>query len=86
VVREVECSNPNVEALVMDSDRGTLVTLVNWDNAPIKDLKVTVKLAAKPKGVRSVQQQKALGGVAYENGAATFTTDLEWADYFVLGR
>jgi len=71
---------------VMDSDRGTLLTLVNWDNRPLRGLTVRVRMPAAPRAVRSVQQQRELQGWRYEDGMLTFTTDLEWADYFLLPR
>ena len=82
VPRDVACSNPLVEAIVIDSPTGTLVTLINWTNAPIKNLTVTVKMPAAPKSARSIQRQKDLP-VKFENGA-TFSIDLDEADYVVL--
>jgi len=84
--REVTCSNPLVEALVRDSAQGTLLTLVNWDNKQLPGLTVSIKMPAAPKFIRSVQGQKNLPGAKYENGTLTFTTDLEWADYFILAK
>jgi len=84
--RPVVCSNTNVEAMVMDSAKGTLVTLVNWDNKPLPGLKVSVKLAATPQFVRTVQGQKNLQDVTFEGNTLTFTTDLEWADYILLPK
>jgi len=84
-VQDVVCSNPFVEALVIDSDRGTLLTLVNWTNGPLKDLKVTIKLAAAPKQIRSVGTQKVLQG-AFADGALTVTLDLAEADYLLLAK
>lgn len=82
--REVTCSNPYVEALLLDSSEGTLMTLINWDNAPIHDLEVTLKMPRKPTAVRSVQQQKAITGWTYADGSLTVKVDLEWADYIML--
>ncbi|MHB9106453.1 MAG: beta-galactosidase trimerization domain-containing protein [Armatimonadota bacterium] len=84
--REVVCSNQYVEALVRDSDQGTLLTLVNWDNTPLPGLTVSVKMPAAPKSIRSVQDQKNVTGAKYENGTLTFTTDLEWANYYLLAK
>ena len=86
VPRQAQCSNPYVEAVVMDSGQGTLVTLTNWDNRPLAGLTVTVTMPAAPASVRSVQQQRELRDWVFANGAVTFTTDLEWADYFLLPR
>ena len=48
----------------------------------IKNLTVTVKMPAAPKSARSIQRQKDLP-VKFENGA-TFSIDLDEADYVVL--
>jgi len=86
VARDVKCSNTYVEALVIDNAKGTLLTLVNWDNEPVNGMKATVKLPFKPKSVRSVEQQKDLEGWTYENGELVLTTDLNWADYLLLAK
>ena len=84
--RQVTCSNSYVEANVIDSPNGTLVTIVNWSNEPrIDDLIITLKLPFKPRHARSVEQQ---GNVKldYANGIATITTDLTEADYILLPK
>jgi hypothetical protein len=81
----VTTSEPLVEALVIDHPRGSLVTLVNWTNAPLKDLSVSVRLPAAPSAVRSVSGQKELKG-EYKDGAVTFRLDLAEADYVLLPR
>jgi hypothetical protein len=85
LVREVACSTPLVEAIVMDHPDGALLTLVNWTNAPLKAVNVQVKLAAAPKSVRSVEGQKELN-VTWDQGTASFTTDLKEADYILLRK
>jgi hypothetical protein len=85
LARDVVCSNQYVEALVRDSDKGTLLTLVNWDNKTLPGLTVSIKMPAAPKFIRSVQQQKNLP-FKYANGTLTFTTNLEWADYYLIGK
>ena len=84
-VQDVVCSNNFVEAVVIDHPKGTLLTLVNWDNKPLAGLQVKVRLAAAPQTLRSVQQQRALKFV-HEGGMLTFNTDLEWADYFLMPK
>ncbi|MGD0090927.1 MAG: beta-galactosidase trimerization domain-containing protein [Planctomycetota bacterium] len=83
--RDVFCSNPLVEAILMDHPDGALLTLVNWTNSPIKDLKVEIKLNYVPKSARSVEAQKsvALEPVA---GGVKVTSDLNWADYILLPK
>jgi len=86
IKRHAECSNNFVETLVMDSDKGTLVTLVNWDNMELPGLQVNVRLPAAPKMVRSVQQQQEIEGWEFNDGILSFTTDLEWADYILIAK
>lgn len=83
VERAASCSEPLVEAVVMDHPKGTLVTLVNWTNQPIKGLEVKVKVPAKPGAVRSVSGQKALTA-QFANGETSFKVDLDEADYILL--
>jgi len=84
VPRAILCNNPGVEAVVIDHrQRGTLVTLINWSNRPIKALQVYLKLPAAPKTVRSVQQQKDVAW-SFGSGMVNFATDLDAADFFLL--
>jgi len=83
--QDVVCSNNYVEGIVMDHPKGTLLTLVNWDNEPVGGLEVSVRLKAEPEHVRSVQWQRTLKHT-YKDGVLTFTTDLEWADYFLMPK
>ena len=78
-----QVSNDHVEAIVMDHPQGTLLTLVNWTNAPAKGLKVSVRLPAAPKSARSVANQKEIK-TEYKDGVATFTLDVPEADYVML--
>jgi hypothetical protein len=86
IQRHAQCSNGLVEALVMDSDRGTLVTLVNWDNEKQPELTVNVRLANQPKSIRTVQGQKTIRGWSYKDGVLSFTTSLGWADYILIDQ
>jgi hypothetical protein len=81
--RAVACSNPYVEANLIDHKDGTLVTLVNWTNGPLKKLTVGVRLATAPRLSRSVQGQRDLE-TTYHDGIARFTIDLDEADYVLL--
>jgi hypothetical protein len=81
--RAVTCSNPYVEAAVIDHAAGTLVTLINWTNAPLKQLNVAVRVPQPPRQVRTVQGQRELK-TTFANGVASFTVDLEEADYVLL--
>lgn len=81
-----ECSNNFVETLVMDSDKGTLLTLINWDNAQQPGLSVKVRVESQPQSVRSVQSQQPLANWTYADGVLSFVTDLEWADYILIEK
>ncbi len=83
LVSAAVCSDPCVEAVVMDHPRGTLVTLLNWTNAPLPDLKVAVQLPAAPSMVRSVRLQQQMP-VTYADGVATLNVELVDADYLLL--
>jgi hypothetical protein len=83
LARDARCSNPLVEAIVMDHAEGTLVTLVNWTNSPLKELTLQVKTDKAPRSVRSVEGQKELP-VQFNGGVVVLTTDLKEADYILL--
>ena len=84
VERQVTCSNPFVESLILDNAAGTLLTLVNWTNQPaVHGLKVRIRTKAAPREVFSVTQQKAMP-FNYNEGKVTLTTTLEAADYVLL--
>jgi len=79
------CDNPFVEAIVMDGPAGSVVTLANWTAEPVANLKVQVRLPAKPKEAKSVQAGKPLPA-EFKDGVLTLTTDLEWADHILLPK
>jgi hypothetical protein len=77
------CSNNFVESIVLDHKDGTLLTLVNWTNTPVKDLEVQVRMKDAPKTVRTVSGQRNLD-FTHKDGVVTFRLDLAEADYVVL--
>lgn len=83
VVQAAIASNPQVEAVVMDHPKGTLVTVLNWSSAPIPGLKLQVRVSAAPRSVRSVRQQKPVP-VEFAGGVATLALDLDGSDYLLL--
>ncbi|MCE9589802.1 MAG: beta-galactosidase trimerization domain-containing protein [Planctomycetes bacterium] len=83
--REVVSSATGVEGLLIDNEKGTLVTLINWNKEPVKGATISVRVPFKPKSARSVQGQKSVD-VTYADGVATFTIDLTEADYVVLAK
>lgn len=72
-----------IERIVLDHKDGTLVTLVNWTNAPVKDLEVQVRMPYAPKIVRTVSGQRNLDFTA-KDGVVSFRLDLAEADYVML--
>jgi hypothetical protein len=83
--RAAFCGNTGVESIVLDHKDGTLVTLVNWTNAPVKNLEVEVRMKEAPKSVRTVSGQRELA-FTVNNGVVTFKLDLAEADYVLLVR
>jgi hypothetical protein len=84
--REITCSRIGVEAFLLDNDKGTLVTLINWTNSPaLNNLQVSVRLPAAPREVFSVTNQQSLD-FHFANGKLSFTTDLAEGDFIMLKR
>jgi hypothetical protein len=77
------CSDRFVESIVVDHKEGTLVTLVNWTNGPVKNLEVQVRVKDAPKTVRTVSGQRNLD-FTHKDGVVAFRLDLAEADYIVL--
>jgi hypothetical protein len=75
----------SVESIVLDHKDGTLLTLVNWTNGPVKDLEMQVRMKDTPKTVRTVTDQRNLDFTA-RDGVVTFRLDLAEADYVVLKK
>lgn len=77
----VICSEPLVEATVIESKAGKLIPLVNWSGKPVQNLKVTFNGSAPKKA------ELASGGkvqVADENEKTVYTLDLDVADALIL--
>jgi hypothetical protein len=83
IQRPAYCSTELVESIVLDHKDGTLLTLVNWTNAPVKNLEVEVRMKDAPKTVRTVSGQRNLAFTA-KDGVVTFRLDLAEADYVLL--
>ena len=78
----VTCSNPLVETSIIDSKHGTLLSLVNWSGAPVRGLKVTLRV-----NVAAQEFSLAGGGevgVSAEGENRVFTLDLDVADALIL--
>jgi|GEM_PF-1529662 len=55
VARPVTTNQPNIEAIRLDSEKGTAVTLLNWSARPIDGLEVIVKNVKPGAAVRSAR-------------------------------
>jgi len=55
VIRPVTANLPYVEALRLDSEKGSAVTLLNWSTRPVESLEVTVKNVKPGAKVRSAR-------------------------------
>jgi hypothetical protein len=82
VQRAIACSSHLVEAAVTDHKDGTLVSLINWTNSPLKKLIVNVRLPQAPREIRSVQGRNI--EASFADGLVRFTLDLDEADYVLL--
>ena len=84
--RDVVCSVENVESWVLDNQKGSVVTLVNWTNAArIDPLKVEVKINFRPKSVRSVVAGKEIP-FRWEGGVLSTSTAITDADFLLIAR
>ena len=82
--REAVCSTPGVESFLLDNDRGTLLTLINWTNrAELDGVRVSVKVPFAPREIKSVTNQTPLE-FKFTNGRATFDTHLREGDFIML--
>ena len=75
-------SNYLVEANLMESDNGIVVTLANWNGEPLKDVTITVRTTAKVgKPFAAINKLKS---VVQKNGEYTLTLDLNITDFIVF--
>ena len=85
VVKEVETSEPLVEATIMQcKDKNTiLIPLVNYSLKDISALKIKLNI----KGIKSIKSQKQ-GEIKYEQtkDGVTFTLSLKLVDFLILKR
>ncbi len=79
------CSATGVETAVIDGPAGTLLTVVNWTNEPVKAATWAVKLPFAPTDVRSVKLQKKIDAT-YKDGTLTFVLDVDDADYVTVRK
>lgn len=81
---QISCNQTGVEGFLLDSDEGTLVTLINWTNSPkLEKLEISVRLPTAPREVYSVSNQKQLE-FEFSEGKLNFSTELTAGDFLVL--
>lgn len=85
IERSAVSSIEGVESVVLDHKDGTLLTLVNWTNAPLKEIEVQLRMKDAPKSVRSVSGQREIAFTA-KDGIVTFKLPLPEADYVLLTK
>lgn len=84
IPRQAVCSDEHVEALLLDNEKGTLLTLVNWTNREsIDDLKVKVRLPFRLAEVKSVTRAETVD-FEWADGTATFSLPLGSGDYVMI--
>jgi hypothetical protein len=86
IERQAVSSTEHVEALLLDNQAGTLLTLVNWTNRPvIEDFWVRVRVPFEPGSVRSVVLDRELDA-EYEDGVLRFSMKLGSADFVMIRK
>ena len=79
----VVCSEPLVESAVIESDKGTVISLVNWSAGDVNDLSVTVNFEV---GSKASLAGGGKLGIEKKDGKTVFKLDLELADAIILRR
>lgn len=82
VVRPVMCSEPLVEASLIESKAGAVIVLTNWNGEPTQGLEVTLNWP--PPGRTASLASGATVQTTRDNVRAVFTLDLDVADVLIL--
>jgi len=82
VVRRVSCSEPLVEASVIESAAGTAIVLTNWSGRPVPGLTATVDGRLSGQSVKLASGSKLVAKRA--GGQRVLTFDLDVADVLIL--
>jgi hypothetical protein len=82
--RPVATSDPLVEATVIESKAGTLITLANWSGKPIQGLTVTVNIPAPTKKVEAASGAPVERIIQSDLKKTVYTLDLYIADALIL--
>jgi hypothetical protein len=88
VTRPIECSEPRVEASVIESPQGLAIVLVNWSGKPVKGLAVTLNAFDEMRPIRPATMKLASGGDYTVMGGARdrVIIDLDVADAIILRK
>ncbi len=80
--RPVVCSEPLVEANLLESKTAATLVLVNWTPTPIKGLKITLQTALPQKKIELASGGKVTA--SKQGGQTVLTLDLDVADAVIL--
>ncbi len=83
VLRPVESSVPLIECNIIESKIGTAIVVQNWSGSPAPGVKLTLRIPS-PSAGSSLASGAALVAGQDEDGARTFTFDLDVADVLIL--
>jgi len=84
IARPVVTDNPLVEATVIESKAGTLITLANWSGKPIKGLNVAVKIPTPTKKVEAASGAPVAEVRQSNLEQKVYTLDLDVADALIM--
>ncbi|MCH8828465.1 MAG: hypothetical protein IID45_02695 [Planctomycetes bacterium] len=82
VQRPVDCSEPLVESMIVESSQGTVIPLVNWTGKPLRKLRVTVNRKVPSKSV-TLSSGKPVR-VKRDGGKLVLEFDLDAADALIF--
>jgi hypothetical protein len=80
----VKASNPLVDATVIDSPSGTVVSLANYSGRPIPNLKVKIKDIGRYRSVIAARAPNVQ--LAEEGNFLSVSLPLEWGDMIIIRR
>lgn len=80
--RPVVCSEPLVEANLLESKSAATLVLVNWTPTPVKGLKITLQTALPQKKIELASGGKVTS--SKQGGQTVLTLDLDVADAVIL--
>jgi hypothetical protein len=80
----VKASNPLVDATVIDSPSGTVVSLANYSGRPIPNLKVTIKDIGRYSSVSPARASTVR--LDQEKDLLSVSLPLEWGDMIIIRR